>query len=79
MDTEDKKMLEKIYGLVEQNNHMLRSMRRQAIVGRIIQIIYLVIFVGATIAAWYFIQPYIGNLDSALEAVDRFSTYQLPQ
>lgn len=65
MDPESKKLLEETYSLAEENNRMLRSMKRSIMWSHIMSILYWVLIIGVSIGAFYFIQPY---LDQAMDA-----------
>jgi hypothetical protein len=65
MQPEEKEMLKKTLELSQENNKMLRSMRRSMAMGRVFKIIYWVVIVGAAIGAYYYVTPYI---DSAVGA-----------
>jgi len=62
VDPESKKLLEETFVLTQENNSMLRSMKRSMRWARIMRIIYWVIIVGVSVGAYYFIQPYINQL-----------------
>lgn len=58
-------MLKKTLELAQENNKMLRSIRRGMFWGRIIRVVYWVVIIGAAIGIYYYIAPY---LDSAISA-----------
>lgn len=74
MNEEERKLLEKLASQVEENNSILRSMRRTQRMGTTFRVLYWVLIIGLSFGAFYFIQPYInmlkgvasGNLDQAL-------------
>ena len=83
MSPEEKELLEKSVKLAEENNSILRSMRRSMIVGRVLSAIYWVLIIGSAIGAYYYIQPYLdqligiyggakSNLDSIGEVIKDF-------
>lgn len=59
MQPEEKEMLKKTLELAQENNKMLHSIRRSMLRGRIFQIIYWLIIIGAAIGAYYYVEPYI--------------------
>lgn len=59
MTPEEKSLLERTYKLTEENNEMLRSIRRSARVATAMRIVYWVIIIGASVGAYYLIQPYV--------------------
>ena len=62
MDPESKKLLEETFQLEQDNNKMLRSMRRSMIWGRVMSVIYWFIIIGISVGAFYFIQPYFNKI-----------------
>lgn len=65
MNPEERQLLIQTHRLVEENNELLRKMRRSALVGRIFRVLYWVIVIGLSVGAYYFIQPYVENLQNA--------------
>jgi len=65
MDPESRKLLEHISELAEENNKILRSMRRSQRVSSIIRFVYWAFIIGSAIGAYYFIQPYLVQLMDA--------------
>ncbi|MFA6459247.1 MAG: hypothetical protein WCV79_02530 [Candidatus Paceibacterota bacterium] len=59
MTPEEKSLLERTYKLVEENNAMLRSVRRSSRITMILRGAYWLVIIGASIGAYYLIQPYI--------------------
>ena len=66
MDPEAKQLIEKTYSLVEENNKILRRMRRSQKVTSIMRVVYWLIIIGIAIGAFYFLQPYIDKLEKFL-------------
>ncbi len=62
MDSEEKETLEKILELAQENNKILRKMRRSILWGRIFHTLYWVIIIGLSVGAYYYIQPYFEGL-----------------
>jgi len=62
MDSEEKELLHKTVELLEDNNKILRKIRRTMRIGTIAKIIYWTIIIGAAIGAFYFVQPYLDHL-----------------
>jgi hypothetical protein len=62
MSPEERELLTKSIELAEENNKMLRGMRRSARISTILRILYWVIIIGATFGAYYAIQPFIDPL-----------------
>ena len=59
MDPESKKLLEDTHALAQENNNILRSMRRSMRVSHIMSLIYWIIILGSAFGAYYFLQPYL--------------------
>ncbi len=64
MNPEERKMLEEALALARENNVVLKKLRRGAMWGRAMHIVYWVIIIGTTIGAFYFIQPMLEQLGS---------------
>jgi len=62
MDPESKELLEQTLKLEEENNEILRALRRSMRTARIMSLIYWVFIIGSAIGAYYFIQPYVDQL-----------------
>jgi TRAP-type C4-dicarboxylate transport system permease small subunit len=69
MDPRDSRTLQKILELTEENNHLLKKMRRSQALGRFMTILYWVIIIGITAGAFYFVQPYIDRIVEAYTTV----------
>ena len=54
--------IDRVLKLVEENNQILRSMRRTARIGAFIRFVYWMIIVASLVGSYYFIQPYIDQL-----------------
>ncbi|TSC77549.1 MAG: Uncharacterized protein G01um101424_343 [Parcubacteria group bacterium Gr01-1014_24] len=83
MDPESQKLLERTSELAEENNKILRSMRRSQRISGIIRFVYWAFIIGSAIGAYYFIQPYLeqimsiyggakSNLDSVNNILENF-------
>ena len=64
MDFESREIIEKILELTEENNKILRKMRRSIMWGRIFHILYWILIIGVSVGAYAIIQPYF---DSSLK------------
>jgi fatty acid desaturase len=76
MDPELKRLIEETRALVKENHDMLRTMRRNAWLGLIFQIVFWIVIIFAPI---YFLLPYIGALPPAAELQDLLKVYQTGQ
>lgn len=62
MTPEEKSLLERTYKLVQENNEMIRSMRRMARVSGLFRAAYWIVIIGLSFGAYYFIQPYLETM-----------------
>ena len=62
MDPEDKIKLERALALSEENNELLRKIHRSLKLSRWVRVLYWVILLGASIGAFYYLQPYIDQV-----------------
>jgi hypothetical protein len=69
MDPEDKSTLRKVLELEQKNNKMLASIQKSMFWSKVFRTIYWVIIIGASIGAYYYVQPYI---DGAVQAYGGF-------
>jgi hypothetical protein len=79
MEPEERKMLEKVLHIVEHNNRMLRRIRHEVWFARLSHLIYWIIILGISIAGYYYLKPYIGNLNSAFDIINQYKSGQLPR
>ena len=59
MTPEERELLNKSITLAEENNKMLRSIRRSARFSSVLRAIYWLIILGTAFGAYYFIKPFI--------------------
>ena len=62
MTPEEKSLLERTYKLAEENNAILRSIRRSARLTAVMRWAYWAVIILLTFGAYYFIQPYMTAL-----------------
>ena len=62
MSPEERELLNKSVSLAEDNNKILRSMKRSMFWGRVMSIIYWILIIGISVGAFYFLQPYFDRL-----------------
>ena len=67
MDPESKQLLQNTFNLAEENNKMLRKMRRAQKMASFMRIIYWLIIIGIGIGAFYFLQPYINQIQKFMQ------------
>jgi len=65
VDPQSQQLLEETAELAKENNQMLRSMRRSMRWSQIMNTVYWLFIIGTAIGAFYFLQPYIAQLESA--------------
>ena len=59
MTPEERELLTHSIKLAEENNKLLRSMRRSARFASFLRLIYWLVILGSAFSAYYFLQPYI--------------------
>ena len=62
MDPETQRKLDRVLLLTEENNTMLREVRRSQKTAQMMKAIYWVIIIMVTVGSLYFVQPYLGTL-----------------
>ena len=74
MTPEEKSLLERTYKMSEENNAILRKMRRSAKISSALRYVYWAIIVALSLGAYYFIQPYVTFLASEFGGGDHDAT-----
>ncbi len=59
MDEELKKMLEKTLALVEDNNKMLKKVRRVQKWANYSRLFYIILIIGSAVLSYYFTKPFL--------------------
>ena len=62
MSPEERALLERTYKLTEENNDILRALRRSQRVGTAFRAAYWILIILTSFGAYYFIQPYVQTL-----------------
>lgn len=62
MDPESKKLLQDTYGIAQENNKMLHSMKRSMRIQRVMSIVYWLFIIGSAVGAYYFAEPYLKEI-----------------
>ncbi len=62
MTPEEKSLLERTYKMAEDNNRLLRKIRRSGIYSSVIKTIYWIVIIGVTLGAYYYLQPYLNSM-----------------
>lgn len=65
MNPEERSLLERTHKLCEENNTILRSIRRTTRWGAAFKVAYWLVIIGLSVGAFYFIQPYVEFMKSA--------------
>ena len=64
---EIKEQLAEVTKLTRQNNKIMRKIERSARIGLIFRTIYWVLIIGSMLGAYYYMQPYIEDINSIYE------------
>ena len=58
---------------VNENNKMLHKMRRQAIAGNLMRVVYYLVIIGFAVSSYYFLQPFVEagreNVNAIIESI----------
>ena len=54
--------LKQVFELCQDNNKILRGMRRSARIGSFFRFIYLALIIGSVVGSYYYLQPYIDQI-----------------
>lgn len=65
MQPDERELLEKTLSLEQENNSLLKSIKRSMRLASIMSIFYWVFIIGSAVGAYYFIQPYIDGITGA--------------
>jgi hypothetical protein len=69
MSPEERSLLERTYKMAEENNTILRSIRRSNRFGLVMRLFYWALIIAASYGAYYFIQPYVNTVLSLYDQV----------
>ncbi len=70
IDPELRKIVEENTNLLHENNKLLHKLHNTVIWGRVFRILYWTIIIGATMGAYYFVQPLIDSFQGLLGGVE---------
>jgi len=62
MTPEEKSLLQRTYKMAEENNEILRKMRRSGRIAAVMRTIYWIVIIGVTLGAYYYLQPYLNSM-----------------
>ena len=71
MTPEERQLLIQTSRLVEENNKILRKMRRGALFGRILHTLYWLVVIGLSVGAYIYVQPYVDQLKEAYGGIQQ--------
>lgn len=63
------KEIDEIKALTEENNSILKSMRRHNRVGAFMRLIYWIIILGAAVSSYYYLQPFIEPMINSYKSI----------
>jgi predicted MFS family arabinose efflux permease len=69
MDSETRQMLLEAITLSRENNHMLRTIRKEQRWTRVLAIIKYIVIASLAFGAYVYLQPYLTNLTSAFNSI----------
>jgi hypothetical protein len=69
MSPEEKELLEKTYALAEENNQILRGIRRINRWGVAYKVVYWVLIIALSYGAYVYIEPYVGQLVETYKSI----------
>lgn len=64
MNSEERELLERTLRISEENNKILKGMRRAGRLGTAFRIFYWLVIIGLGFGAYYFIEPYVKHFNS---------------
>jgi len=71
MDIEIKQLLKKNLELTEQNNRLIKKMRRSAIFGNILMIVWWAVIIGIPVYLYFtFFEPFLVDLQTAYQDLE---------
>ena len=59
MNSEEREILERTLRISEENNKILKSMRRAGRLATVFRVFYWLVIIGLGFGAYYFIEPYV--------------------
>ena len=64
MNSEERELLERTLKISEENNRILKGMRRASRLGTAFRIFYWLVIIGLGFGTYYFIEPYVKQFNS---------------
>lgn len=71
MTPEERELLKKTAELAEENNHILRGIRRGARFSSFLRIVYWMVILGSSIWLWNFLAPYIAIVSEGYNDIQK--------
>jgi hypothetical protein len=68
MSPEEHELLKRSIALAEENNDILRSIKRSMRFSSFMTVVYWLIIIGISVGAWYFVQPYLNKAEGLYSA-----------
>ena len=76
MSPEEHELLKRSIALSEENNDMLRSMKRSMRMAHFMTLIYWIFIIGSAVGAYYLVQPYFDQIKALYgQASSNFSSF----
>jgi hypothetical protein len=69
MNPNEKELLQKTYELTEENNKILRGIRRSNRWSTLFRVFYWIVIIGISIGAFIYIQPYVDSVMKAYNSI----------
>ena len=69
MDSDDKKKIDRLLALAEENNQYIRKVRSSQKTSQMFKAIYWVVIIAFAVGGFYFVQPYLNTLSSVYSTV----------
>jgi hypothetical protein len=69
MDDELLSSIKEVKAIAEENNKILRGMRRSARIGAVWHFFYWILIIGSAVASYIYLQPYINGLTNAYKSM----------
>ncbi|MFC1614941.1 hypothetical protein ACFL22_00040 [Patescibacteria group bacterium] len=70
IDPELRRMVEENLELSHENNKLLHKLHHTVIWGRVFRVLYWIVIIGATMGAYYFVQPLIDSFQGLLGGLE---------
>jgi len=83
MSPEEKELLQRSVTLAEENNRILHALHKHMKIRRALSIAYWVLIVGIAVGAFYFVEPFVGQVrdmyEGAKGSIDGFNEFFKPR